>query len=197
MERNFSLKMSSTSNTSTSIESLKVNKENELSEVIKEKDKKIDDLNSLIEELVKENETLKENYSKSISFFKYYIQSLEEKLEKYETNDEANSITNKLDLKKESSNKPNYVKCSVCEEIVDNSLLKTHQLSFLDDTEIKYKIETNDIEGLIDSIKHGYDVNKIVDKENDNSKLFLISFIAFNCFEWRRKFNKNCPTISK
>ena len=97
MERNFNLKMSSTSNTSTSIESLKVNKENELLEVIKEKDKKIDDLNSLIEELVKENETLKENYSKSISFFKYYIQSLEEKLEKYETNDEANSITNKLD----------------------------------------------------------------------------------------------------
>lgn len=183
MERNYNLKMSSNSGTSTSIESIKNNKEKELTEVINEKDQKISDLNSLIEELVKENETLKENYSKSISFFKFYIQSLEEKLEKYESKDEANCNLNKEDISKEQF-KITYTKCSVCDEILDSSLYKTHQLSFLEDKEIIYKIEINDIEGIINCVKHGFDSNKIIDKENGNCKfnliIALLHYIALN-----------------
>lgn len=178
--------LTSTTNNESTLESANANQNNdqgkEISDdelinldkkvIINYKNKKIEDQSNLISQLVIENELIRENYAESVSFFKHYIEMLEEKIEELkktkssEANNEANTI--KVD------HIGNFVKCEYCEEIMMNSELKVHNYNMINLKEVEYKISQKDLEGIEDSIIHGFDVNLIVNKQTQESKCYYI-----------------------
>lgn len=163
-------------------------------EIINIKNTKISELTDILEELIKQNEDLKENYAKSVSFFKHYIETLEKEtdiINSYDANISNNVFStsipaNKLvsinnDIKnKDIENKESpiihnniigsFIKCEYCEEIMIISELKNHKDFYISLKEMEYRINNKDYEGISDAIKHGFNIKLVIDEKNQNSK---------------------------
>ena len=161
-------------------------------EIVNLKNNKIKELENIISDLIKENEIVKDNYAQSVSFFKNYIDMLEEELKNKSMNEncvspsmfitDVKDINDKVDIIDKGINNlnmkyGNFEKCEFCDEIIVSKLLKHHIDSLNDIKEIDYKLRTNDIDGIKDSIRHGYNVSLIIDRETNNSKNLFLYYI--------------------
>ena len=131
-------------------------------EIIRIKNKKIDELTNYIDLLVTQNEDLREKYANSISFFKHYIDVIE--------SDKDTSIQDRSKL---HLSKGEFVKCDFCDDIMLTSELKSHINELTTLSEIEYKIKYNDNRGLALSIQHGFNPTTIVEKTTCTSKLLF------------------------
>lgn len=135
-------------------------------EIIKIKNKKIEEQNLMISELIKENEMLQEKYAESVSFFKHYIDMLENRLQ-----DQSHLQANVNEIQIESSTDyGQFEKCEYCEEIMIHKEIQIHMEQLLDLKEMEYKITSKDYEGIKCSIEHGYDTSLLIDKSLSESK---------------------------
>lgn len=138
--------------------------------IIEYKNAKIEGLTELVTELIKENEILKENYAESVSFFKHYIELLESEIQSLKANQSTTTSVNVKEENIQSTKFGNFSKCEFCEEIIISNELKLHVDSMLNMKEIEYKIQNKDLDGLKESIKHGFNVNLIVNNQTQDSK---------------------------
>lgn len=141
------------------------------------KNKRISELENALDELIKENEFIKESYAQSTSFFKHYIDLMEEELKKLSKTPTSNMfLTDLKDIKdnitldlKDVPIYGSFEKCPFCDEINLTKAMNSHRDSLIDLKSVEVKIKNNDIEGLISSVKHGFDIRLSLDKTN-NSK---------------------------
>lgn len=153
-------------------------------EIIQRKNKKIKELEEVIDMIIKENEEIKESYAESVCFFKNYIEILEEDIRKTtqsELNNTKSMFITDVDVKdikdkinsfgKEIKKIGNFEKCDFCDEILLGSMLEKHVNQYFDlRTFESYMVKDNNEKYIVESIKHGFDVNMVVEKEKGNSK---------------------------
>ncbi len=146
-------------------------------DIILVKNNKISELEKVIDELIKENEFIKESYAQSTSFFKHYIDLMEEELKKLSKSPSSNMfLTDLKDIKdnitfevKDITVYGNFEKCPFCDEINLVKSINAHKDGLIELKVVENKIKFNDIEGLIKSVNHGFDIRLSIDK-NNNSK---------------------------